>query len=258
LTYSGAAAGQPYDGTSPLYGTTFLGGANDRGTVFVLSHKAGTQKWREQVLYSFCPSTGCTDGEEPDTPLYVDSTGNIYGTTYFGGQNTSGVVFELSPNGTGYTASVLYSFCAQTNCADGEAPYGGVIMDGAGNLFGTTGNGGGAGLGVLFELSPNGSQWDYSLLDNFKGPNGSGPTGAMIFGSDGNLYGTTVNGGANGKGTVFTFQGAIQSLYSFCSSAGCPDGKQVFAGVIQDPTGDLFGTAQRGGQENGTLYELSP
>jgi uncharacterized repeat protein (TIGR03803 family) len=260
LTYLGAAAGEPYDGTSPLYGTTYLGGANSNGTVFSLSPKAGTEKWTEQVLYSFCSSVGCTDGEEPDTPLYVDSAGNIYGTTFFGGQvNTAGVVFELSPGETGYSESVLYSFCAQTNCVDGEDPYGGLVMDGAGNLFGTAGNGGSAGLGVLFELSPNGSQWDYSVLDNFNGQNGAGPTGAMIFGSDGNLYGTTYGGGTNNHGTVFTFNGSIQNLYSFfCTSAGCPDGKAPFAGVVQDSAGNLFGTAQLGGHKNGTLYELSP
>jgi uncharacterized repeat protein (TIGR03803 family) len=267
LTYANAAAGKPYNGKSRLYGTTTRGGANGRGTVFTVSREAGTHKWKQTVLYSFCPSTGCTDGETPDTPLYVDSAGNIYGTTYSGGQNGQGVVFELSPGGTGFTESVLYSFCAQANCVDGGEPYGGVIMDGLGNLFGAADYGGSPDLGVVFELSFNGSQWNYNILDNFNGSNGSHPAGAMIFGSDGNLYGTTYRGGANGRdgdGTVFTFNGAIQNLYSFCSSKGCPDGKYPLAGVVQDSAGNLFGTTSYGGKKSdhghtfGTLYELSP
>jgi len=268
LTYAHAAAGEPYNGKSPLYGTTYGGGANNQGTVFKVWREAGTHKWKQTVLYSFCPSTGCTDGETPQTPLYVDdSTGDIYGTTVRGGQNAQGVVFELSPNGNGYTESVLYSFCAQTNCVDGEQPYSGVVMDGSGNLFGSSVAGGSAGLGVVFELSPNDSQWTYSVSDNFIGSNGSYPEGTLIFGSDGNLYGATIRGGANGRdgdGTVFTFNGAIQNLYSFCSGRGCPDGKYPQTGVVRDSAGNLFGTATYGGEKSdhghtfGTLYELSP
>jgi uncharacterized repeat protein (TIGR03803 family) len=115
----------------------------------------------------------------------------------------------------------------------------------------------------VFELSPNGSELKYSVLDNFNGTNGSYPLGRMIFGSDGNLYGTTYGGGANQKGTVFTFNGTIQSLYSFCNGYHCPDGKQPVAGVVQDSTGNLFGTTPIGGAKHhgvssGTLYELSP
>jgi uncharacterized repeat protein (TIGR03803 family) len=157
LTYAGAASGQAYDGVSPLYGTTYAGGGGmHEGTVFSLAPKAGTKKWSEQVLYAFCSQTNCTDGQTPETPLYIDGQGNIYGTAS-GGSTNDGIVFELSPNGSGYTESLPYTFCEQANCADGAGPQGGVIMDMTGNLYGTTVAGGTA-HGVVFELSPNGSQ----------------------------------------------------------------------------------------------------
>jgi len=254
LTYAGAASGQLYDGTSPLYGTTVFGDTG--GIVFSVTPKDGTR----QVLYRFCSQTNCVDGNEPDTPLYIDSLANIYGTTLMGGASNRGVVFELTPKGSGYTESVLYSFCAQTNRADGETPDGGVVMDTAGNLYGTAEAGGdSSGDGVIFELTPNGSQWQYSDLENFDGADGSYP-GALTIDANRNLFGTTIAGGSRDKGTVFEFNGSIQSLYSFCAEKGCADGSKPSSGVVEDSAGNLYGTTTDRTElkPSGTLFELSP
>ena len=257
LTYAGASSGAAYDGTSPLYGTTYSGGANGHGTVFALSPKK-KGPWAHTVLYSFCQSANCVDGDGPETPLFIDGSGNIYGTTVTGGDAAYGVVFALSPGGSGYSESVLHSFCSFVACRDGANPYGGVIMDGSGNLFGTDTAQGGPGFGVLFELSLNGSIWSYGIRDSFSGLTGSDSTGPLILGSDGNLYGTSYLGGAQGDGGVFTFNGTIQSLYSFCSDRRCRDGTRPLAGLFQDSSGNFFGTTLYNGKYNGTLYELSP
>src|SRR5579871_5956302 len=265
LTYAGAASGQPYDGTSPLYGTTEF--SETGGAVFSITPKTGGKKWTERVLYSFCSQPGCADGDDPDTPLYIDSQGNIYGTTLFGGNSTNlGVACELRKLGTGYTETVLYSFCAQTNCADGAEPEGGVVMDSVGNLYGTTVSGGdgdqNSGQGVVFELSPDGSQWQYSNLANFDGSDGLYPESGLIIDANGNLFGTTVAGGTKQKGNVFEFNGSPQSLYSFCAEKGCADGAHPLSGVVEDSAGNLYGTTVenrgKGHHNGGTLFELSP
>jgi uncharacterized repeat protein (TIGR03803 family) len=260
LTYAGAASGQTYDGTSPLYGTTVYGETG--GIVFSLAPKTESKKWTKQILYSFCSQAKCADGNGPDTPLYIDTQGNIYGTTLEGGSSNNGVVFELSPTGSSYSETVLYSFCAQTNCADGGVPDGGVVMDTAGNLYGTTEGGGDSlGQGVIFELSLNGSQWQYSDLGNFDGTDGWAPEGALIIDANGNLFGTTVSGGTKQKGNVFEFNGAIENLYSFCAAKRCADGAEPLSGVVEDSAGNLYGTAAHTAglhHNGGTLFELSP
>jgi uncharacterized repeat protein (TIGR03803 family) len=121
LTYMGEASGQPYNGTSPLYGTTPYGGTNGQGTVYEVMPKVGTRKWSETVLYSFCSQANCADRQQPEAPPYVDNAGNLYGTTNGGPDNQGGTVFELSSNGDSYAETTLYSFCAQANCTDGKS-----------------------------------------------------------------------------------------------------------------------------------------
>ena len=137
-------AGLILDTKGNLYGTTYGGGAHGNGTVFELS-PSGT----ETVLHSFCSRSGCSDGAHPRSALVMDTAGNLYGTTYFGGTNNLGTVFKLSPNGT---ESVLHSFGA--NSSDGTHPYAGLVMDTAGNLYGTTYSGGANGYGTVFKVTP--------------------------------------------------------------------------------------------------------
>ena len=161
----------------------------------------------ETVLYSFCPLSHCPDGSFP-SGLVMDAAGNLYGTTQEGGISPfvgggAGVVFKLAPNGT-YT--VRYSFCPQNGCADGSHPGAGLIIDGAGNLYGTTYQGRTNNNGVVFQLAPDGT---YTVLYNFcqqsNCADGANPLAGLVMDAAGNLYGTTYQGGTSGHnaGTVF-------------------------------------------------------
>jgi uncharacterized repeat protein (TIGR03803 family) len=190
-----------FDAAGNLYGTTNAGGAaGGEGTVFELSPTGGGN-WTETVLYSFGP---LPDGAEPWTgALTFDSAGNLYGTTAAGGTNRDGTVFELSPTaGGGWTEQVLHDF---GNGTDGFEPFGGLIIDAAGNLYGTTTQGGLEGEGTVFELAPSGGGWTETLLYSFvnNGTDGTYPLAGLTFDSAGNLYGTTGLSGTNGYGTAF-------------------------------------------------------
>jgi uncharacterized repeat protein (TIGR03803 family) len=149
-----------------LYGTTVVGGAYQWGTVFELTPNAARTTWTETVLHSFCAQENCADGSEPSASVIRDASGNLYGTTQIGGAHDvvsggGGTVFELTPNGTISTKTVLYSFCALggASCTDGAIPLAGLIIGASGNLYGTTayfgahGYGGTEGEGgTVFEL----------------------------------------------------------------------------------------------------------
>jgi uncharacterized repeat protein (TIGR03803 family) len=196
------AAGLIFDPAGNLYGTTTIGGAHGNGTVFRLAPPAaGKTKWRETVLFSF----DVTNGQQPDAALALDTEGNLYGTTVAGGANGDGTVFKLAPPAAGKTKwrqTVLFSF----NNADGANPEAAVILDAAGNLYGTTRVGGTANDGTVFELSPPAAgkkAWTETVLYAFTGPDGEAPQSTLLFDTAGNLYGTTSEGGANQCGTVF-------------------------------------------------------
>jgi uncharacterized repeat protein (TIGR03803 family) len=245
------SAGLVMDGTGNLYGTTSAGGAyGNNGTVFKVT-PAGT----ESVLYSF---RGISDGSNPSSTLIMDSEGNLYGTTPSGGSsgaNGHGTVFRVTSSGA---QSVLYSFSGD---ADGGTPLSGVIMDSAGNLYGTTYVGGTFGNGTVFRITHAGSE---SVIYSFTGgADGGGPWSGLIIDGAGKLYGTTVRGGVNAdhasnRGTVFsvTPSGAESVLYSFGVP---PDGYQSYAGVVRDSSGNLFGTTNYGGADSiGTAFEIAP
>jgi len=199
-------SGLVMDAAGNLYGTTQEGGISPfvgggAGVVFKLAPN-GTYT----VRYSFCPQNGCADGSHPGAGLIIDGAGNLYGTTYQGGTNNNGVVFQLAPDGT-YT--VLYNFCQQSNCADGANPLAGLVIDAAGNLYGTTYQGGTSdhNAGTVFALAPDGT---YTVLYSFCSVifcfDGSFPTASLIMDAAGTLYGTTIRGGAGQSadaGTVF-------------------------------------------------------
>jgi len=254
-----AEGGLISDQEGNLYGTTQYGGAynNWGGTVFKV-----TPRGKETVLYSFCAQSGCVDGTQPDGGVVFDQKGNLYGTTYDGGSHNSGVVFKLTPDGK---ETVLYSFCAQTNCTDGAGPLGGIVFDQKGNLYGTTQQGGSYDRGTVFKVTPNGKE---TVLHSFCRANypctdGAEPLAGPVFDQEGNLYGTTSEGGAPGNaGVVFrlTPEGEETVLYSFCWEEVCADGKEPVAGLVFDQKGNLFGTTSSGGAYGiwrGTVFKLT-
>jgi uncharacterized repeat protein (TIGR03803 family) len=197
--------------------------------------------------------------------LIMDAAGNLYGTAEDGGKGY-GVVFRLSPqSGGGWTETVLYDFAGGTQ--DGETPHDAVAMDGAGNLYGTTVEGGGGkckgGCGIVFELSPTSSGgWTETVLHHFTGgTDGAAPYSGLIFDTAGNLYGTASAGGVNGSGVIYELVPAAGSwdesvLYNF---TGTPDGSAPFATPVFDSAGNLYGTTYGGGAAGkGTAYELTP
>jgi uncharacterized repeat protein (TIGR03803 family) len=201
----GKDGGSPYagvvrDAEGHLYGTTTFDGAFGNGTVFRVSASG-----KEKVLHSF---KGQPDGATPYAGLLQDAKGNLYGTTYYGGSGGDagvggGTVFRVTPSGK---EKVLYSFCSILYCPDGVYPYGGVVADASGNVYGTTITGGnsqfGASAGTVFEVTPAGTE---TLLYSFsvEGADGNYPYGALVQDANGNLFGTTLRGGAYGVGTVF-------------------------------------------------------
>jgi uncharacterized repeat protein (TIGR03803 family) len=265
LTYQGAANGSLYDVASPLYGTSSRGGSQDQGAVFALGRPHG-KAWRETVVHSFCVRTGCADGEAPLGNLIMDGSGNLYGNTSLGGSKGSGAVFELSPPvmTRKWKETVLYSFCRLSGCADGERPLGALLMDGTGNLFGTTANPGDQGL--VYKLVPDGKESQETVLYAFcqqpSCTDGYTPMAGLIPDGAGNLIGTTAFGGTNpvGAGTVFMLSETEHTvLYNFCTSPDCSDGAFPQAPVIMDAAGRLYGTTTGGvGNTRGTVFELEP
>ncbi len=235
------------DAQGNLYGTTNQGGANGYGTVFELDTSGN-----ETVLYSF---TGNTDGAGPSAGLVQDAQGNLYGTTNQGGANDYGTVFEVD---TSSNETVLYSFCSQAGCVDGAGPSAGLVQDAQGNLYGTTNQGGANGYGTVFKLDTSDNETVlYSFCSQTGCADGEGPLSNLIMDAQGNLYGTTNEGGANGYGTVFKVDasGNETVLYSFTGIVG--DGSNPSAGLMMDAQGNLYGTTYSGGARGyGTVFAV--
>ncbi|HEY2447109.1 MAG TPA: choice-of-anchor tandem repeat GloVer-containing protein [Rhizomicrobium sp.] len=188
-------------GKSTLYGTTQYGGQSSNGAVFALNPAVGGG-WSLKVMYSFCQVVNCADGEQPVAGLMIGSHGNLYGTTPAGGKGGSGTVFKLSSGGS---ESVLHSFCARRNCADGAAPMASPIMDSSGNLFGTTQSGGANNHGTVFEIGTS-MQVLYSFCGQVNCPDGASPIAPLALDGSGDLFGTTNlggNGPPGGAGVAF-------------------------------------------------------
>lgn len=237
-------AGLTFDSKGNVYGTTALGGASDRGTIFKVTSN-GT------VLYSFKATGG--DGAYPAAGVIADRAGNVYGTTQQGGTHGYGTVFKLDTKGK---ETVLYSFLG---VPDGAYPCAGLIRDAKGNLYGTTQLGGPTTQndGTVFKLDTTGKE---TVLYSFTDSNGDGayPIGGVVRDRAGNLYGTASDGGANGVGIVFKLDntGKETVLYSFGTNQG--DGIYPFAGLVIDSKGNLYGTDELGGANGpGAVFELS-
>lgn len=238
-------AGVIKDGAGNVYGTTYRGGANGYGTVFKIAVSGS-----ESVLYSF--GATATDGQYPYAAPIIDTSGNLYGTTEQSGANSNGTgtVFKLNPSGT---ETILYSFGV---APDAEQPHAGLIMDTAGNLFGTTESGGQhSGDGTVFKIASGTETVLYSF--GASATDGQQPEANLIMDNAGNFYGTTMSGGANNRGTVFKIASGTETvLYSFGASA--TDGQQPEADLIMDSGGNLYGTTAGGGANgHGTVFKIS-
>lgn len=267
---SGADGANPYAGLvrdrhGRLYGTTQNGGGGPCGSigcgvVFELTPVTGGG-WTENVIYSF---QGNTDGEAPYGGLVFDKSGNLYGTTFLGGQYSGGIAFELTPGSNGsWGKGTIYNF-GNTSILDGSGPLSGMAFGPEGKLYGVTHSGGNATClcGTVFELTPaGGGQWTESVLYNFTdGNDGANPYSVPVFDSKKHLYGTTSQGGAFNGGSVFSIslgsQLAEKTLYSFTRGS---DGGAPFCGVIFDQSGNLYGTtAAYGSGTGGVVFELKP
>jgi uncharacterized repeat protein (TIGR03803 family) len=243
-------AGLIMDSSGNLYGTATGGGANGDGTVFEVAKGSETIT----TLASF----NGTNGAEPHSGLIMDSSGSLYGTTYGGGASGLGTVFEVA-KGSG-TITTLASF----NGKNGEGPYGGLIMDSSGDLYGTTSEGGPtwnpyAGLtgdGTVFELAHRSST--ITTLASFNVTNGEDSTAGLIMDSSGDLYGTTAEGGANLDGTVFELAHGSKTITTLAAFNGTNGAAPYVAGLIMDSSGNLYGTTSYGGASNdGTVFEVA-
>jgi uncharacterized repeat protein (TIGR03803 family) len=258
-SYPEAPLIQAADGS--FYGTTVNGGTNNNcsygcGTVFKIT-AAGALN----TLYDFCSQTNCADGSFPYAGLVQATDGNFYGTTADGGANGKGTVFKITAAGT---LTTIYSFCSQTNCADGSLPYAGLVQATDGNFYGTTVDGGANGWGTVFKITAADELTTlYSFCSQDNCADGQGPNG-LIQATDGNFYGTTSKGGAIGYGTIFkiTPAGAPTTLYSFCSLlTTCADGAYPEAGLVQATDGNFYGTTPYGGVGSlvsGTVFKITP
>lgn len=233
---------------SALYGTTFTGGTAGVGTVYKVLR---TRKATETVLYNFAgQADGCNPSQEN---LVLAKDGTLYGTTNacgpFGGEY--GTVFKLAPDGT---ETVLHGFNA--NGVDGVSPYGGLAFDKAGNLYGTTYQGGANGFGTVYRVTPTGAE---SVIYSFKGDgtDGTNPYGGVVVDPKGNIYGTTYQGGTKGFGTVFKINpsGTETVLHSFTNT----DGAHPYAGLVLGKQHVLYGTTVDGGDFGyGTVFKIVP
>ena len=262
LAYAGQASGAPWDKSSPLFGTTYLGGTRDKGTAYQLSPNGSG--WTYKVLHSFdSPNTSANP-----RPLLVDLSGNLFGVTNIGGMYGYGSLYRLAA-GT-WNESVLHNFCAEPNCTDGAYGEGRLVMDAAGNLFGVALEGGTYGLGfggVVFERPAGGG---YQVIYNFCGDacrDGEFPEAGLVMDAGGNLFGTTGFGGKDDNGTVYklSFDSGTQQwtesvLVLFCHKHACTRGRVPYAPLTLDANGNLFGTNSAGGANGngGTVFELTP
>ena len=276
LNFNGTDGSDPanliFDSAGNLYGVATTGGtgtcSGGCGTIFKLT--TTSSGWVTSVVHDFKAGS---DGMYPTAGLIFDAAGNMYGVTTFGGGGGCspgcGTVFKLTP-GTGgqWTEKVIYRFTFSAGA--GYYPYGPVVMDAAGNLYGTTSEGGACSrCGAVFELSPTVSgSWNFTILHSFTGsPDGCESLAGLTFDAAGNLYGTTQGGRgpctySAGGGTVFEVSPVAGGgwtetvLYHFMGGA---DGDTPNSGVVFDTAGNLYGTTQLGGNTDwGTVFELSP
>lgn len=246
-----------------LYGTTDLDGSSCCGTVFKMSPNGILT-----TIYSFCVQADCPDGADPRGGLVLATDQNFYGATATGGGQNAGTIFRITSQGI---LKTLYSFCAQSNCADGRFPIGALIVASNGDFYGVTQSGGANSAGTIFKITSHGKLTTlYSFCALVDCADGSTPMSGLVRGTDGNLYGTTAAGGNNGPfscpsgcGTVFKIAptGTLTTLHMFDFT----DGNDPAAALIQANNGRFYGSTFSGGtvldvcgQGCGTIFAISP
>jgi uncharacterized repeat protein (TIGR03803 family) len=273
---SNPQSGLVMDAAGNFYGTTANGG-RDFGTAFELERKSGGG-FNFKTIFRFC--TFC--GQSPNGTLIIDTQGNLYGTA-------KNLVFELSPviGQKRWAEKIVYQFCSQQNCTDGNGPLGGLTYagassgapyDGVSPLYGVTGGGGTNNAGTIFELTNNTGQWSEAVLYSFCSQGGDQctdgklPVSALLMDASGDLFGTTLEGGGKQQaGVAFDLSPSGQNwsytlLYTFCSATNCTDGSNPGAPLVFDSHGgDLLGTTSGGGAKCrragvtgcGTVFQLT-
>lgn len=248
-----------FDQSGDIYGTTQSGGSAGNGVIYELSRSGSG--WTSTVLYS--PPIAA-DGQLPSGGVIFDTSGNLYGVLTNGGPTNHGAVYELSPSGSGWSEQILYGFAGAN---DGANPVGGLILDNAGVLYGTTVTSGSGGGGTAFDIT-SGPVLNTicSFANGFHHVN-SGSQDKLAMDAAGNLYGTTASDGLYGYGTVFELtpsNGAwiLTTLHNF---TGGSDGGKPLSNVVMDASGNLYGTAAVGGLTNrcagigcGVIWEITP
>ncbi len=255
------------DKSGNLYGSTFW------GQIFQYS-PGGSSGWVSTLLYTFSGPSG-----SGPSPLTIDGEGKLYGIYGSGGTNGKGFVFSLAQQSNGkWSLTHLHDFVGSDGAAYAEnnayTLLGGLVMDSAGNLYGTANEGGSSakcpsGCGVVFELVNNSGKWTYKMLHSFSSTDGMNPDATLFMDTARNLYGTTTSGGTNGFGVVFKLAistGQVTGLYNFTNTNG--DGAYPNSALTMDSAGNIFGTTEAGGGSNtctvetvagcGTVFELTP
>lgn len=254
---SGPGARVAVDKRGNLYGMTPTGGANGLGVIYLLRPKSGGG-WSFRVIHTF---TGGADGSSGSAGKMVFRGGRVFGAATAGGNHSAGAIFQLTPTQTGeWDFKTLYSF---QGAPDGVFPYGAVLFDSAGNIYGTTYYGGTNGIGAVYKLSPTTSgEWNETVLYSFQnGNDGNSSISNLVFDTAGNLYGTTSEGGL-GSGTVFKLTPGPNGTWTESiphSFQGPPDGAFPYAGMVGDGVGNFFGATVHGGDDgDGAIYKFTP
>jgi uncharacterized repeat protein (TIGR03803 family) len=254
---SGPGARVTVDGAGNVYGMAPTGGGHGLGTIYKI-HQASNRAWTFGVLHAF---TGGTDGATGSAGRMILRDGRLYGAVTAGGRYGSGVVFELNPGGFGERdLKILYAFRGQP---DGSFPYGALLFDQPGNIYGTTYYGGADGIGAVYKLSPQPvGEWAEEVLYSFQqGTDGNSPISNLVFDVAGNLYGTTSEGGL-GSGTIFKLSpvGAGKWTETVVHAfEGPPDGGFAYNGMVVDQSGNFYGATVHGGEnDDGSVYNFTP
>ena len=255
---SGPGSGLTFDSHGHLYGMTPTAGAYSLGTIYQLKPRTDGS-WVLHVVHAF---TGGVDGSSGSAGrLILDRAGNLYGVATVGGASNKGVAFEVTHSAAGWTLLPLYSFKDQP---DGALPYGGLIFDRAGNLYGTTYYAGVHDVGTVYKLTHANGSWSETVLYSFKaGTDGSSPISTLVADAAGNLYGTTSDGGTGcACGVIFKLARGANGTWTESVPyrfPGAPGAGFSYNGMVADSAGNFYGATTHGGPSNdGTIYQFTP